>query len=424
MQHTASNAVTVKGRRPGPYTVTILLCLGWVFMYADRTVLSPITVEIGKEWGLDKAELGLMSTVFFITYTLMQIPTGIIADRVGRALTLAIGYAAFGVGTFLSGLAPGFMMFLLIRAFTGVGEGTFYGPAYGISGATISKRFRGLSSAVINSGQAIGISLGLTASSYVVFDLGLHWKSIFLIFGVATVAVTGLIYYFLRPLDRLSSQAAARNASAGKMGWRPLFTRNHVLIYVLMFCSCYGFFNVLTWLPTYLQEARGVAPSQTGIIASLVPWASIPGAVLFGLWSDRMKSKKALIVALALGAAACLVAIPAVGQFSLLVVFLVIYGLVGKLALDPVEISFMAENTPPEMYARSYSLFNFFAMASSVLAPYVTGYLADVTGQLAIGFYVSAALLLIGAAAFLFTKPARVAGSDPAALREPAPQMA
>jgi hypothetical protein len=258
----------------------------------------------------------------------------------------------------------------------------------------------GLSSPVINSGQAIGMSLGLTASSYVVFNLGLRWKSIFLIFGVATVAVTGLIYYFLRPVDRLSSQAAARNPSAGKMGWRPLFTRNHVLIYLFMFCSCYGFFNVLTWLPTYLQEAPGVAPSQTGIIASLVPWR----------WPWALRC--------------AWFAVPTVGQFSLLVVFLVIYGLVGKLALDPVEISFMAENTPPEMYARSYSLFNFFAMASSVLAPYVTGYLADVTGQLAIGLYVSAGLLVIGAAAFLFTKLVRVAGADPVAAREPTAEMA
>ena len=84
----------------------------------------------------------------------------------------------------------------------------------------------------------------------------------------------------------------------------------------------------------------------------------------------------------------------------------------------------MAENTPPEMYARSYSLFNFFAMSSSVLAPYITGYLADVTGQLAIGFYLSAAFLVIGAVAFLFTKSARVVGADPVEAREPAPEMA
>nr|WP_235425161.1 hypothetical protein [Heyndrickxia ginsengihumi] len=49
---------------------------------------------------------------------------------------------------------------------------------------------------------------------------------------------------------------------------------------------------MMTWLPYYLQTERGVSGSQTGIIASLVPWASIPGALLFGFLSDRIKIRK------------------------------------------------------------------------------------------------------------------------------------
>ncbi|MCY8282353.1 MFS transporter, partial [Bacillus inaquosorum] len=39
--------------------------LGWVFMYADRNILSPVMGSIGEEWGLNNTELDLMSTVFF-----------------------------------------------------------------------------------------------------------------------------------------------------------------------------------------------------------------------------------------------------------------------------------------------------------------------------------------------------------------------
>ncbi len=53
---------------------------------------------------------------------------------------------------------------------------------------------------------------------------------------------------------------------------------------------------MLTWLPYYLQTARGVDLADTGFIASLVPWASIPGAILFGFLSDKIKSKKPLII--------------------------------------------------------------------------------------------------------------------------------
>lgn len=51
---------------------------------------------------------------------------------------------------------------------------------------------------------------------------------------------------------------------------------------------------MITWLPYYLQTERGIEGSKTGIISSLVPWAAIPGAILFGYLSDRIKIKKAL----------------------------------------------------------------------------------------------------------------------------------
>ncbi|MGW3622994.1 MFS transporter [Streptomyces sp. NPDC000880] len=395
---------TRRRRQPGPYTVTALLCLGWVFMYADRTVLSPITGVIGTEWGLSKAELGLMSTVFFIAYALMQLPAGIFADRFGRVRTIVIGYALFAIGTFLSGIAPGFMVFLLVRAFAGFGEGTYYGPAYGIASSTIDRRFRGLSAAIINSGMALGISLGFIGSSVLAFDLNLGWQTVFFVFGVATLVVTGLIQYFLGPIDRRAKSVPTGGAT-GNVGWRGLFTTNHVLAYVLIFCSLYGFFNMLTWLPLYLQQVREVPAAQTGIIASLVPWASVPGAILFGLLSDRMKSKKPLILVLCLLGAACQIIIPWAEQYSLVITALVIYGLVGKLALDPILISYLGGITPRAMYSRSYSMFNFAGMLSSILAPYITGYLADVTGKLEVGFYISAALLLVGAVVFLFARP-------------------
>jgi MFS family permease len=406
----------VSGKRPGPVAVTLLFSLGWVFMYADRNILSPVMSVIQEQWGLNKGQLGLMSTVFFLTYALMQIPTGYLADKIGRVKVVVVGYVIFGIGTILSGFAPGFMIFLLMRAFTGIGEGTFYSPVYGISSSYISDKWRGVSAALINSGMAVGISLGFIGSSYFTFTLGLEWHVSFVIFGAATLLVAFLINYFLAPIDAEHKARAAETAAAELSGTAPavkesnkaLFTRNHILTYVLIFCSLYGFFSMLTWLPTYLQQARDVAPSQTGIIASLVPWASIPGAILLSMLARRLSNTRPLIVLLAVLGGLCQILVPLTGEYSLMIVGLVVYGLVGKLALDPILIAFLAENTPRSMYSRAYGYFNFAGMLSSIFAPYITGALADATGALEAGFYLSAVLLLVGAVAFCFTKPAAV----------------
>ncbi len=426
---TRRRLLPVSSKRPGPVAVTLLFSLGWVFMYADRNILSPVMSVIQDQWGLNKGQLGLMSTVFFITYALMQIPTGYLADRIGRVKVVVAGYVVFAIGTILSGLAPGFMVFLLMRAFTGIGEGTFYSPVYGISSSYISDKWRGVSAALINSGMAVGISLGFIGSGYFTFTLGLPWHATFLIFGAATLLVAYLINYYLAPIDaEHKAQAAGAaptgdDAPAAKVSNRALFTRNHILTYVLIFCSLYGFFSMLTWLPTYLQQARGVAPAQTGLIASLVPWASIPGAILLSMWARRLKNTRPLIVALSVLGGLCQILVPMTGDYSLMIVGLVVYGLVGKLALDPILIAFLAENTPRSMYSTVYGYFNFAGMLSSIFAPYITGALADATGALEAGFYLSAVLLLIGAAAFCFTKPASVLPGT-AAPAEPALQTA
>lgn len=410
----------VSGNRPGPVAVTALFSLGWVFMYADRNILSPVMSVIQDQWGLNKGQLGLMSTVFFITYALMQIPTGYLADRIGRVRVVVAGYVVFGIGTILSGFAPGFMIFLLMRAFTGLGEGTFYSPVYGISSSYISAKWRGVSAALINSGMAVGISLGFIGSSYLTFTLGLEWHISFLVFGAATLLVAYLIHYYLSPIDAEHKAQAASAAGAVQTEGAPadpeesnkaLFTRNHILTYVLIFCSLYGFFSMLTWLPTYLQQVRDVAPSQTGIIASLVPWASIPGAILLSMLARRLRNTRPLIVALAVLGGLCQILVPMTGDYSLMITGLVVYGLVGKLALDPILIAFLAENTPRSMYSRVYGYFNFAGMLSSIFAPYITGALADATGALEAGFYLSAVLLIVGAVAFCFTKPALIPAS-------------
>lgn len=386
-----------------PAFVIFLFFLGWVFMYADRNILSPVMGSIGEEWSLDKSQLGLMSTVFFAAYAAMQIPTGFLADKFGRVKVLVSGYLVFGLATYLSGTATTFLVFLMMRALTGLGEGTYYGSQYGISSTITPQKYRGLVSALINSGMAFGISLGFMASSYFTYTLNKGWQYPFYVFAIPTIIVAILIAVFVRDDTHKKKAAAKAAGKTEKLDMKKLFTKNHILVYVLIFCSLYGFFGMLTWLPYYLQTVRGVEASQTGIIASLVPWASIPGAILFGFLSDKIKNRKPLIISLALAGAICQFAIPYTENYSLLLVGLALYGLLGKLALDPVLISYLADITPSSMYSKVYGFFNFSGMLSSIFAPYITGFFADATGKLEFGFYLSGTLLIFGAILFMFT---------------------
>ena len=114
----------------GWLVTSLLFFLGWVFMYADRTILSPVQGVIREEFLLSNAEVGLITSVFFIMYTAVQIPSGLLGDRFGRTKIILFGFMVFGAATALTHFASSFLMLILIRILAGFGEGFYYGPQY------------------------------------------------------------------------------------------------------------------------------------------------------------------------------------------------------------------------------------------------------------------------------------------------------
>lgn len=388
---------------PAWWVTIFLFWLGWIFMYADRTVLNPVMGELEKEFGLSGTQLGLMNSVFYFSYALLQVPAGILGDKIGKKKVLIPGFLLFGAFTAVTGWAKSWSTLLFARVVTGAGEGTYYGPQYGLSSEQIPKKYRSLGSAIINSGMAFGIALGLMASSWLVYDQGYSWRTPFFVMSIPTL-LTGLaIWLFVKEKKRQPVEAGG--VAKPKSKFTDLFkNRNLLLVYLMVFCSLFGFFVILTWLPYYLQSERGIAGSETGFITSLVAWFSIPGALLFSSLSDRLGKRKPLILVLVPVAILSMLSIIWMPNMTGVIVALCVYGLVGKLALDPVLVALVADSVDENNYSSAFGLFNFIGMSSSILAPVIAGAARDMTGSLASSFYVSAALLVVGLVGMLFLK--------------------
>ena len=82
---------------------------------------------------------------------------------------------------------------------------------------------------------------------------------------------------------------------------------------------------------------------------------------------------------------------------------LLLYGFLGKLAVDPVLISYITDQADSKSVASTLGVFNFFGMSSSVVAPALTGYIIDRTGSGTWGFYIGAIILLVGTVVFMIS---------------------
>lgn len=77
--------------------LVIIFFLGWIVIYAGRSVLSPLVGELQTQFGLTKAATGGIMSLFFLAYTLFQIPSGILGDKIGRKRVLVTGFSLYAI---------------------------------------------------------------------------------------------------------------------------------------------------------------------------------------------------------------------------------------------------------------------------------------------------------------------------------------
>ncbi len=80
----AEPTVASKERIPYWIKVVTVFFFGWIFMYATRTILNPVMGDIQAEFSLSNAQLGLISSLFFLAYAALQIPSGVLGDKIGK----------------------------------------------------------------------------------------------------------------------------------------------------------------------------------------------------------------------------------------------------------------------------------------------------------------------------------------------------
>ena len=380
-----------------PYWIkaVIVFFLGWVAIYGTRAILNPVMDDIQNEFSLSAGQLGMISSIFFIGYAGLNIPSGILGDKIGKKKVLVPGIILFGIFAAIAGSMPTFFLFVLMWLMVGVFQGFYYGPQYGLSSEAIPKKHITVGSAIINSGMAFGLSAGYFLSSWTI-EAGMSWRAPFYIVAIPVVLI-GLLMWWLVKENPYGKKAKAQVENEEPFKISVLFKNHNLLMsYIVIFCAIYGFFVVVTWMPYYLQHARGIEGSAVATVSSLVPWAAIPGSIFFSWVADRMGKRRPVLLVMLPLSLISLISIVAFDNMYVLYAALIGYGIFGKISTNPVLVAVVADNAPKNAYGTSFGIYNFIGMCGSILAPYITGFLADKTGNLDMGFYFAGFLLVIG----------------------------
>ncbi len=162
-------------------------------------------------------------------------------------------------------MMPSFTLFMVAWLFVGIFQGFYYGPQYGLSTEAIPKKHITVGSAIINSGMAFGISIGYFISSYTVDTLGMSWRAPFYVVAIPVVLIGLAMWWVIKDKPKAQAQAGSEEDPPQKLKFKDLFSRNLICAYITIFCAIYAFFVVVTWIPYYLQHARGIDGTEVAV---------------------------------------------------------------------------------------------------------------------------------------------------------------
>lgn len=408
--------------------VLVLLALSIFINYIDRGNLSIAAPLLKDELRLSPAQLGILLSAFFWTYTAFQIPSGWLIDRLDVTWVLACGFFLWSCATTITGLMHGFAALLAVRLVVGVGEAVAY-PSYAkILARDFSLRQRGLANGAIAAGQFTGPAVATLAGGILMAKFG--WRPFFIVLGLICLVWLVPWMFYTRPLrastparalrPRRAANGEAANAKADSAVVNRAVLAEPPSIQAIVrqrsftgacishFCCNYLVYFLLTWLPYYLVRQRHFSMQTMAKIGGLAFLMSAVSSLLFGWISDHWidagphgsrARKWMFVVGLAGGGVSLTLAIvvPTALSVVLLVTASTFYGVANPLLFAGTQTLAGSDAAGQWMGAQ-----NFVGNFAGIVAPALTGFLVDLTGNFFLAVAVLGALTLVGSLSWLF----------------------
>jgi MFS family permease len=384
-----------------PHRIVVLLALAVLINYVDRGNLAVAAPILTRELALTNSQLGVLLSAFFWTYAPAQILGGWLSDRFDTRVVLAGGLTLWSIATALTGLAGGFTTLLLLRVLLGIGECITFPSCVRLMAQHVPEHARGSANGILAAGQALGPTLGTLVGGLLMARFG--WRAVFIGSGLGSLLWLWPWKLFVRGMPT----AAPRQPVETSVSYVTILRQPAAWAGSLgHFSVNYGYYFMLTWLPSFLVKAQGFTVAEMAKIGALVYCLHAVFSTLAGTMADRLIRRgvpthrvlKGTIVSGILGSAATIV-FSANAEGRATVVFLALTGVFFGL-ISPMVSAIVQTLAGPVAAGRWYGAQNVSGQMAGVVAPLVTGFIVDRTGQFYLAFIVSAGVLLLAALAY------------------------
>jgi len=404
------------------WRIAFLLALGVLVNFFDRINLSVSRDALHVSFGLSLVAFGYLSSAFSWTYAAMQMPAGVLLDRLGVRRVGRISALLWSVASFAAALSPGLNWFFGARLLLGVSESPTFPANAKALGYWFTREERSLATAITDAAAKFSSAIGVPLIGLLLVYFGWRWS--FAATGFISLLYFVLFYliyrspsedkglsafeleFILRGGAQLEDQVKAQSGSS--LGY--LLRQRKVYGLALGWGAYnYTFFLLLTWLPSYLSVSLHVDLLHSVFYTS-VPWlfATFTDLLVGGWlvdaqiqrgWNASGVRQTVMVAGMAFGLA-IFGAARAHSPWTALVWISLALG--GLAAAAPVAWTVPSLISPRESVGTLASAVNFCGQLAAISAPIVTGYIVSGTHSFAAAFVTATVILLLGIVGYIF----------------------
>ena len=288
------------------WMIFCVLALAYFFVYFHRLSLSVVADRLVAEFNTSAGIMGLLGSIYFYCYAVMQLPAGLLSDSVGPRRTVTGFLVLAAAGSLLFGLAPNIQSAFAGRILVGFGVSMVFIPTMKILSQWYYPREFASMAGMLNAVGGIGVMAATWLLALMAELLG--WRFSFAAIGGATMAIVILVWAVVRDHPRqkgwpaIDALAGRSVATAGTPAAIPLLAgakmvlanRHFWPIALWFFFDCGVFFGFGgLWGGPFLMHVYGLSRESAGAVLSMIAWGMIIGSPLLGVLSDRvLKSRK------------------------------------------------------------------------------------------------------------------------------------
>ena len=267
--------------------------LGWTLDAFDFFLVVFCLTAIGHEFQRADKDIALSLTLTLAFRPLGAFIFGLLADRYGRRLPLILDLIFYSVVEVLTGFAPNYTTFLVLRAVFGIGMGGEWGVGASLAMEKVPPRWRGILSGLLQEGYAAGYLLAAVCFFFVYPHWG--WRPMFFIGGLPAL----LAIYVRVNVKESEVWQKTKHESWSDLG-RAIVSHWRLFLYLtlLMMMMNLSSHGTQDMYPTFLERYWHFGPSQRAITTAISMVGAIIGGVVFGLFSDKFGRRRSMITAL------------------------------------------------------------------------------------------------------------------------------